>query len=74
MINTKKEDKQIQIFINGKEVSYIEATDELKDMEYIYKEEGKWYIHKYIPKTVEKKPVYRQALTEEDVGKDADSQ
>ena len=47
------EDKQITIFIDGKEVDYTIFTDELKDMEYIYKKDGKWYIHKYKPKTKE---------------------
>lgn len=61
-------DKQITILIDGKEVEYFEATDELKDMEYIYKKDGKWYIHKYIPKKVEVKPYeYKTELSVEDI-------
>ena len=39
-------DKQIKMYIDGKEVDFTDFTNELSDFDYAYKENGNWYIHK----------------------------
>ena len=46
IIEEDKKDEEIEIYVNGKEVDITDIYEPLKQGEYIYKENGKWYVHK----------------------------
>ena len=39
-------DKEIEVYINGEKVDITDIYEPLKQGEYFYKENGKWYVHK----------------------------
>lgn len=39
-------DKEIEIYIDGEKVDITDIYEPLKQGEYFYKENGKWYVHK----------------------------
>lgn len=39
-------DKEIEIYINGEKVDITDIYEPLKQGEYFYKENGKWYVHR----------------------------
>ena len=39
-------DKEIEIYINGEKVDITDIYEPLKQGEYFYKENGRWYVHK----------------------------
>lgn len=39
-------DKEIEVYINGEKVDITNIYEPLKQGEYFYKENGKWYVHK----------------------------
>lgn len=39
-------DKEIEIYINGEKVDVTDIYEPLKQGEYFYKENGKWYVHR----------------------------
>lgn len=46
IIKEDKKDEEIEIYANGKKVDITDIYEPLKQGEYIYKENGKWYVHK----------------------------
>ena len=46
IIEEDKKDEEIEIYVNGKKVDITDIYEPLKQGEYIYKENGKWYVHK----------------------------
>ena len=41
-----KKDEEIEIYINGEKVDITDILEPLKQGEYFYKENGKWYAHR----------------------------
>ena len=39
-------DEEIEIYVNGEKVDITDIYEPLKQGEYFYKENGKWYVHK----------------------------
>lgn len=46
VIEEDKKDKEIEIYVNGEKVDITDIYEPLKQGEYFYKENGKWYVHK----------------------------
>ena len=42
----KMKDEEIEIYVNGEKVDITDIYEPLKQGEYFYKENGKWYAHK----------------------------
>ena len=42
----KMKDEEIEIYVNGEKVDITDIYVPLKQGEYFYKENGKWYVHK----------------------------
>ena len=42
----KMKDEEIEIYVNGEKVDITDIYEPLKQGEYFYKENGKWYVHK----------------------------
>ena len=45
-IEEDKKDKEIEIYVNGEKVDITDIFEPLKQGEYFYKENDKWYVHK----------------------------
>lgn len=39
-------DEEIEVYINGEKVDITDIYEPLKQGEYFYKENGKWYVHR----------------------------
>ena len=55
IIEEDRKDEEIEIYINGEKVDITDIYEPLKQGEYFYKENGKWYVHKLknVSKTIE---------------------
>ena len=55
IIEEDKKDKEIEVYINGEKVDITDIYEPLKQGEYFYKENDKWYVHKlkYVSKIIE---------------------
>jgi len=42
----KMKDEEIEIYVNGEKVDITDIYEPLKQGEYFYKENGKWYVHR----------------------------
>lgn len=42
----KMKDEEIEIYVNGEKVDITDIYEPLKQGEYFYKENGKWYAHR----------------------------
>lgn len=46
IIEEDKKDEEIELYVNGEKVDITDIYEPLKQGEFFYKENGKWYIHK----------------------------
>ena len=46
IIEEDRKDEEIEIYINGEKVDITDIFEPLKQGEYFYKENDKWYVHK----------------------------
>ena len=44
--NENKIDEEIELYVNGEKVDITDIYEPLKQGEYFYKENGKWYAHR----------------------------
>ena len=46
IIEEDEKDEEIEVYINGEKVDITDIYEPLKQGEYFYKENGKWYVHR----------------------------